>query len=235
MSEEESKLAVPLDKFLAAGVYVGLKYRTKFLKDYIYKIRPDGLAVLNIQKISKRLEILSKFLSTFEPKDILVVCRRDSGWGAVAEFCKVTGAKSCIGRYLSGTMTNSNYTEFFEPKIVFVCDPWVDRNAIKDAILINIPVVGLVDTNNTTNNNDLVLPCNNKGKKSLSLIFCAIAKEILKLRGQDPELADIENFSKSVKGTKKLRTEDKEESFEPRKRRTAFSRKPASRDREKSR
>jgi small subunit ribosomal protein S2 len=46
-----------------------------------------------------------------------------------------------------------------------------------------MPVLALCDTNNQANNIDFVIPCNNKGKKSLGLIFYILAKEYMKRRG----------------------------------------------------
>jgi small subunit ribosomal protein S2 len=59
---------------------------------------------------------------------------------------------------------------------------------------IGIPVIALCDTNNQSNEVDLVVPCNNKGKKSLGLLFFLMAREYLKHRGQEKEL-NIDDFS----------------------------------------
>jgi len=103
------------------------------------------------------------------------------------------------GRYPPGILTNSDLENFIEVKVIFVTDPWPDRNAIKDALNIGIPVIALCDTNNQSNNIDLVLPCNNKGKKSLGLLFYILAKEYMKKRGlikEDKEFkASIEDFT----------------------------------------
>ncbi len=84
-------------------------------------------------------------------------------------------------------MTNPDLKSFMEPKVVVVTDAWPDRNAVLDALHMGIPVVALCDTNNQTNNIDLVVPCNNKGKKSLGLLFYILTKEYLKLKGKFDE------------------------------------------------
>ena len=66
-----------------------------------------------------------------------------------------------------------------------IVDPWVDKNAIKDAIKVGIPVVALCDTYNESNNIDLVVPCNNKGKKSIGLVFWIFTREYLKARDKE--------------------------------------------------
>jgi small subunit ribosomal protein S2 len=139
--------------------------------------------VLNVQKIDDRIRTLARFLSEFAPEDVLVVCRRENGWVPVKVFGKATGVNIIAGRYPPGMMTNPRLKNYTEPKILIVVDAWPDRNAVKDAQNVGIPVVGLCDTNNTANNLDLVVPCNNKGKKSLGLLFYILAREYLKLRG----------------------------------------------------
>ena len=179
MAEE---LLIPLEQYLKVGIHIGTKFKTKYMEDFIYKSRPDGLFVLNLQKIDKRLRIASKFISQYNPEDILVVCRRENGWKPVKMFGKATGIKYYVGRYPPGIMTNPKLDNFIEPKLLIVTDPWPDKNAVKDGLRIGIPIVALCDTNNTTNNVDLVIPCNNKGKKSLALIYWILAREYLKNR-----------------------------------------------------
>ena len=79
-------------------------------------------------------------------------------------------------------MTNPQLENFIEPKIILVADPWPDKNVVSDAMSIGIPVIALCDTNNTANQVDLVVPCNNKGKKSLGIFFYILAREYLRNR-----------------------------------------------------
>ena len=53
------------DNYLKSGIHIGTKFRTKFMAPFIYKVRSDGLAVLNVQEISKKIKIGSKFLAQF--------------------------------------------------------------------------------------------------------------------------------------------------------------------------
>ena len=86
-----------------------------------------------------------------------------------------------------------NLDTFIEAKLLFVVDPWIDKNAVKDASKIGIPVVALCDTNNDSLNVDMVAPCNNKGKKSLGLVFYILAREYLKSRKKSFD-GKIEDF-----------------------------------------
>ena len=181
MSEEE--FLVPLDEYLKVGIHIGTKFRTAFMAPFIYKIRPDGLAVLNVQEINRRLGLAATLLSYYQPEDIIVVCRRENGWDVVKLFSQVTGVRVFTGRYNPGMLTNPKLDTFTEAKLIFTVDPWPDKNIILDAAKLGIPVVALCDTNNVADNIDLVIPCNNKGKKSLGLVFWILAKEYSKKKG----------------------------------------------------
>ena len=178
----EEQFLVPLDDYLKAGLHIGTKFRTKYMAKFIYKVRPDGLSVFNVEQINERLKLAGQMLSAYEPKDIIIVCRRENGWKAVNKFSEITGIKSFIGRYPPGILTNANLEDFVEAKVILVTDPWPDKNAITDAAKLGIPVIALCDTNNDSRNIDLVVPCNNKGKKSLAIIFYVLAKEYMKNR-----------------------------------------------------
>jgi small subunit ribosomal protein S2 len=195
----EENFLIAQETYLKAGIHIGTKFKTKYMEKFIYKTRPDGLSVLNLQKIDERIALCAQFLARFEPEDIIIVSRRENGWKAIKEFSKVTGVRAIAGRYPPGIMTNPALENYMEMKVLLVTDSWPDRNAIKDASKIGIPVVALCDTNNTANNIDLVVPCNNKGKKSLGLFFWLLAREFLKLKGKvkndDDFKPEIDDFT----------------------------------------
>jgi small subunit ribosomal protein S2 len=190
----EERLLVPLEDYLKAGIHIGTKYKCKYMEPFIYKSRSDGLLVLNVQEVNKRLEMACKMISQYNPKEILIVCRRENGWHAVKLFSEVTGIRSFAGRYPPGILTNRELNNFIEIKLMIVVDPWPDKNAVKDALDVNVPVIALCDTNNESNKLDLVVPCNNKGKKSLGLIFWIFANEYLKTKNKKLEKT-IDDFT----------------------------------------
>lgn len=195
----EESLLVPTDQYLKAGIHIGTKFRTKYMEKFIYKTRSDGLSVLNLQKIDERIRICANFLAQYAPEEIIVVSRRENGWKSIKMLSKLTGIRVFAGRYPPGVLTNTNLDKFIEAKIVLVTDSWPDKNVISDAMKIGIPVIALCDTNNQSNNIDLVVPCNNKGKKSLGLFFWIVTREYMKKRGmikKDSELkATIDDFT----------------------------------------
>jgi small subunit ribosomal protein S2 len=180
---EEEQLLIPNDEYLKSGIHIGTKFKTKYMENFIYKTRPDGLSVLNVQQIDLRIRVLISFLSYYSPEEIMVAARRENGWKPAKLFGDLTGAKIYTGRYPPGILTNTQLKKFTETKVLLVTDPWPDRNAIDDAFMMGIPIIALCDTNNQSNNIDLVVPCNNKGKKSLGLIFWLLTKGYLETRG----------------------------------------------------
>ena len=186
-----SELLIPLDKYLAAGLHIGTQQKTEDMERYIYRVRADGLYVLDVRKTNDRIQAAAKFLSKYDPDDILVVSTRQYGQAPVKKFGKVTGAKTIPGRFIPGTLTNPNYAKFIEPKVLVVTDPRSDSQAIIEAKQIGIPVVALCDTENLLGNVDIVLPVNNKGRKAIALVYWLLARQILRERdvlAEDEEL-----------------------------------------------
>jgi small subunit ribosomal protein S2 len=185
---------IPMDEYLAAGVHIGTQQKTEDMKRFIYRVRPDGLYVLDVKASDERIKIAASFLRKFDPVRILVVSARQYGQYPAMMFAKVIGAKSLVGRFIPGTLTNPQYRNFTEPDVVIVTDPIGDAQAVKEAVDVGIPVIGMCDTNNMTMNIDLIIPTNNKGRKALALIYFLLAREILKLRDQklDYTVSDFE-------------------------------------------
>ncbi|MDN5358422.1 MAG: small subunit ribosomal protein [Candidatus Diapherotrites archaeon] len=189
MAEKKKKsgsgdgLLVPVEQYLSAGIHIGTVFRTGFMRKYIFKTRPDRLNLIDIQKIDYKIRMAAKFLAHYEPGDILVVARRKYAQNAARKFAEVVGAKAIVGRFVPGTLTNPGAKEFIEPSVVVVSDPIADREAIDEAAKVRIPVVAICNTNNTTQNIDIVIPGNNRGKKAIALIYWLLAREYLKNRG----------------------------------------------------
>jgi small subunit ribosomal protein S2 len=178
---------VPLTDYIACSVHLGTKVITPDMRKFVYKRRADGLAVLNTNLIDDKLREGLVFLNKFAPEDIFLACKREAAWPAVEKFSEVTGIRSFMKKYPAGIITNIRLETFFEPKLALICDPWVDKNALHDANLIKIPVLGICDTNNYSQGVTQVIAGNNKSRKSLGLILFILAKNYLKSQGKDKE------------------------------------------------
>lgn len=172
----KERLIVPREKYLAAGAHIGMTFKTASMKKFIYKVRPNGLAVLNIGELDRRIGLAANMFA--DAKKPFIVCRKDIGWDAVHKFSEVTGVPVQTGRFMPGSLTNPAYEEFSEPDLLMAIDPIADHQAIQEASKARITIISLADTSHDTSNMDIVLPCNNKGKKSLALVFWGIASQL---------------------------------------------------------
>ncbi len=210
-------------EYLSAGVHIGMKSCTKYMRQFVYKIRDDGLAVFNLRKVDARIVTVANFLANFE--NILVVSRKKNASEAIEKFAEVTGTKAISGRFSPGTLTNPSYREFFEPEVVVSIDPLVDENVIKEAKKKRIPMIALCDTFNEASDIDLLIPANNNGKKSLALVFMLLARELLKKQGKIKKDSDfkykIEDFGgeSAPQGDEEV-SEEKEDREKPAKKTT---------------
>jgi small subunit ribosomal protein S2 len=187
-----SELLIPLDRYLAAGLHIGTQQKTKDMERYIYRVRADGLYVLDVRKTNDRIISAAKFLAKFDPDDILVVSTRQYGQAPVKRFGEIIGAKTIPGRFIPGTLTNPSYNKFIEPKVLVVTDPRSDSQAIIEAKQMGLPVVALCDTENLLGNVDIVVPVNNKGRKAIALVYWLLARQILREKGTLKEDQDLD-------------------------------------------
>ncbi|MBE6488910.1 MAG: 30S ribosomal protein S2 [Methanosphaera stadtmanae] len=178
-----TELLIPLDKYLAAGLHIGTQQKTKDMEKYIYRVRADGLHVLDVKSSNDKIIVAAKLLSKYDPDDVLVVSTRQYGQAPVKKFGELTGTKTIPGRFIPGTLTNPNYSKFIEPKILVVTDPRSDSQAVIEARQNGIPVVALCDTENLLSNVDVAIPVNNKGRKAIALVYWLLARQVLRNRG----------------------------------------------------
>ena len=193
MMEEE--LLLSEEEYQKSGVHIGTQIKSKDMQDYIFKIRNDGLYILDIKKTNHSLIVASKMLSRIDPSQILVVAQRQYAFRPVIKFSEVLGTKSIVGRFIPGTLTNPQMKNYLEAKVVMVTDPLADTQVMKEARMISAPIIALCDANNKTDYVDLVIPSNNKGRRSLAVIYWLLARQTLKFRGS---IKDDSDFKYSV-------------------------------------
>jgi len=167
---QEEELLLPQEELLSAGVHIGTKMKTKDMEPFIYRVRPDGLFVLDVKKTNERIKVAAKFLARFEPSKIAVVAARLYAREPVRKFCEVTGAIPVVGRFVPGSLSNPLYPRRIEPDVV---------------------VVSECSTDNNFSNIDLVIPTNNKGRRALAIIYWLLARQFLREKGEIPPDGDL--------------------------------------------
>jgi small subunit ribosomal protein S2 len=180
MTEE---LLIDQNFYLEAGIHIGTKVKTPGMKKFVYKVREDKLYLLDLNTIDGRIKAAAAMLARYDPKDIVVTASRIYAVAAAEKFAEITGISVITGRVMPGTLTNPNREDYIEPEIILISDTRNEKQAVKEASETNIPIVALCDTDNWIKFVDLVIPCNNKGRRSLALVYYLLARQFLKEKG----------------------------------------------------
>jgi len=182
----QEDLLMPRETLLSSGIHIGTRMKTGDMEQFIYRVRPDGLFVLDVKKTDDRIRVASKFLARFEPKKIAAAAARLYAQEPVKKFCEVTGATPVVGRFIPGILSNPLYPNRIEPEVLLVSDPRADFQAVKEAAAAGIPVIALCSTDNEFAGVDFVIPTNNKGRRALAVIYWLLARQTLRERGELP-------------------------------------------------
>jgi len=198
----EEGLLLPRDTLLSAGIHIGTRMKTGDMEQFIYRVRPDGLFVLDVKKTDDRIRAAAKFLARFEPTKVAAAAARLYAQEPVKRFSETTKATQVIGRFIPGLLSNPLYPNRIEPEVLLVSDPRADAQAVKEAAAVGIPVVALCSTDNEFIGVDLVIPTNNKGRRALAVIYWLLARQILRERGElspdkDPSIT-IDDFEAKI-------------------------------------
>ncbi len=209
-AKKEMKTLLSLEEYVKSGIHLGTKVIMPDMRKYVYRRRADGLAILNTEIIDIKLREAAEYITQFNPKDIIVVCKREAGWKAVKLFSETTGIRVFMKKYPAGIVTNIKLNDFFEPELIIICDPWLDKNALNDAKITNKKVLALCDTNNITKGADIIVPCNNKSDKSLGLVFYIFAQELIKAHNLDKKIK-LEDFTGDISTPEKFKEKETQE------------------------
>lgn len=79
------------------------------------------------------------------------------------------------------------------PDVLFVLDVGYEKNAISEARKLGIPVVGIVDTNNSPQGIDYIIPGNDDSIRAVQLYVQAAANSILQGKASSPDIGLVED------------------------------------------
>ena len=139
-----------------------------------------GGMLTNYKTIRQSIKRLKELESMFE-KNIF-------GRLTKKEILQLTREKTKLDRVLGGIKNMGSL-----PDALFVIDVGHENIAVAEANRLSIPVLGVVDTNNSPDGITYVIPGNDDSVRSVELYTRAVADCILEARASNPELV-VEEF-----------------------------------------
>ncbi len=137
-----------------------------------------GGTLTNFQTIRKRIERLKEIERMEEDGTFEVLPKKEVG-----ELLK---EKDRLVKFLGGIKDMKKL-----PDAMFVIDPRKERIAIAEAHKLNIPIIGIVDTNCDPDEIDYVIPANDDAIRAVKLLTSKMADAILEGK-QGEETAEVE-------------------------------------------
>ena len=164
---------------------------------YFVNERWLGGMLTNYKTISKRIERLNEIREMEEDGTINKYAKK--------EILKIRNEAEKLEKFLGGIKDMKGM-----PGAIFVVDPKKEKIAVKEARILGIPVVGIVDTNCDPDDVDYIIPANDDAIRAVKLITSVMADAIVEAKqgesfdeGAAEETADVEEAAKSVEVSEK--------------------------------
>ena len=136
---------------------------------YFVNERWLGGMLTNHKTISKRIERLAEINEMIEDGTINKYAKK--------EALKMRAEAEKLEKYLGGIKEMKGV-----PAAMFVVDPKKEKIAVKEAKILGIPVVGIVDTNCDPDDVDYVIPANDDAIRAVKLITGCMADAIIEAK-----------------------------------------------------
>jgi len=176
---------------LACSAHIGNVNLASGHERYVHGRNEAGNHIIDLRKTWEKLVLAARtIVAVPNPKDVCAV-GLNAGAGtaspiaqrAVLKFGKYCEAKSIVGRFTPGTLTNQIQTHYFEPSLLVISDPIKDHQPLMESSYMNIPVIAFTNTHHSLRNIDIAIPCNTESANSIALMYWLLAREVLRLQG----------------------------------------------------
>ena len=150
---------------------------TKQMKKYAFGSRNDKIAVFDLKKTWEKFVLAARAICGLgHEDDIMAVSCKTFGKKPVMKFAETVGCKAYTGRFIPGTFTNTMIKNNFEPRLLVISDPVVDKQAVEEAALVNCPVIAFCNTDATLRYIDIAIPLNNRSPKAIGASFFILSR-----------------------------------------------------------
>lgn len=145
-----------------------------------------GGLLTNFKTINKRIERLYKLFEMEENGTFDVLPKK--------EVAQLLHEREKLEKFLGGIKEMKGM-----PKALFVVDPKKERIAVKEAHILGIPVIGIVDTNCDPDELDIPIPGNDDAIRAVKLITETIANAVIEgKQGSQIEDSDNNDYDESA-------------------------------------
>lgn len=171
---------------------------TNKMRQYVFAQRRDGVSVFDIERTWEKFILAARAIAGISfPETICTVSCKAFGRKAVLKFSESIGCKPITSRFIPGSFTNTTVKGSMEPRLIIVSDPSFDKQAIKEASMVNCPVIAFCNTDASLVNIDIAIPVNNRSPKAIGASFFILSKLVNYIRnGQrlEENMKNVELF-----------------------------------------
>lgn len=152
---------------------------------YFINERWLGGMLTNFQTIQKRVQRLHE-LEKMEAEDVFAVLPKK-------EVASLRHEMGKLERFLGGIKHMKKL-----PEALFIVDPRKERIAVAEARRLNIPIVGIVDTNCDPDEIDVVIPANDDAIRAVKLLTAKMADAVIEGQQGNIDAVEEENSEEAV-------------------------------------
>ncbi|KAL7721880.1 Small ribosomal subunit protein uS2 [Entamoeba marina] len=178
--------AEDIKMMVACRVHIGSANCNFGMEEYVYSRGNNNECIFDLMKTWEKLTLAARVIAGIAqqtPNDVIAVAGREMAHRASLKFMKFTHCTSIAGKFTPGSFTNQIQKKFMEPRLIIVSDPSVDHQALRESTYINVPTIAFCNSDNNLQDVDIAIPCNNRSRLSIGLMWWLLTREILRYQG----------------------------------------------------